>query len=464
MYMARKKFPPSCNNATSVTSASTPPKNHTLQKEMMNFKSYWKLWPELLTNRKDGDGEVVAGFHEAMEAIYRNQHPADCSKAKFLIAKGWDQGFGSEIHVIGLGLAVAMEMNRVYVINPEGPTASSLNDNRWQVNNDYCKGLGKDTLECYYEPWTNCSFEDALAGKSIEQLEVHGKTYWSDTKIIREKLWNLEPKTILYESRGDTAKFVPHMFKRLISCSPIYNTYDFYWWRIVSAAYLLRPNTQTLQYFQKHRMDKTLDFHPKREQCVSVYVRRGDKHVEMPLVPFKRYADAATYMWEKGYVTGRQEGNRSSTNLPTSASDYASGADVQEGGSSQTMPVMFIGSEDQNVIDEAIQWGQEHGWKIVYTNLFNRQSVSAHLNHTEQAALRKSKSSQHHQFEYLSMLLNLDYHLQCDAWVCTMRSNFCRIIEELRASVAGKLHKHYMDVGQHCPGNSCFDRGFYLGW
>jgi hypothetical protein len=124
----------------------------------------WKLWPGLLNSFDKLNGEIVVGFREAMEAIWKNQHPEDCSKAKFVIAYGWNQGFGSEVHIIGSGLALALNMKRVYVMNPEGPLKGEkgAHDNTWQMDNDFCKKQNKKTLECYYEPWTHCKIEDIM--------------------------------------------------------------------------------------------------------------------------------------------------------------------------------------------------------------------------------------------------------------------------------------------------------------
>jgi hypothetical protein len=54
---------------------------------------------------------VLIGFEDSIEAIYRNQHPADCSKANYLIMRGWYQGFGSEFHFHGVALAIALDQN-----------------------------------------------------------------------------------------------------------------------------------------------------------------------------------------------------------------------------------------------------------------------------------------------------------------------------------------------------------------
>ena len=40
---------------------------------------------------------------------------------------------------------------------------------------------------------------------------------------------------------------------------------------------------------------------------------------------------------------------------------------------------IFIGTEDDAIIDEAKQWGHENNWKIEFTNLFKRSDVTASL-------------------------------------------------------------------------------------
>jgi hypothetical protein len=73
-----------------------------------------------------------------MEAIWQNQHPPDCSTAKFLAIGGWEEGFGSEIHVMGSGLAVAMQMGRVFVLLKEDSKTAT----DWQVKTDFCRTQG----------------------------------------------------------------------------------------------------------------------------------------------------------------------------------------------------------------------------------------------------------------------------------------------------------------------------------
>jgi hypothetical protein len=247
----------------------------------------WKLWPNLQPYSTDY-GEVLYGFREAMDVIWKNQHPANCKDAKFLISEGWTQGFGSEVHVVGVGLAIALNMNRVYMMNPKGPRKSEDRDNRWQTHNKYCKNRNIFTLECYYEPWTNCSYEDALGNRTFDSLRVYKETYFSDTDIIQQQLFTqLHATTIILENRGDVPHILPKVFENMIKCSPIINIY--YWWRTISATYQLRPNRYTLKMISKYR---TLNISYDKEVCIGLYIRRGDKHVEAPHVSLKKYFEA----------------------------------------------------------------------------------------------------------------------------------------------------------------------------
>jgi hypothetical protein len=40
--------------------------------------------------------------------------------------------------------------------------------------------------------------------------------------------------------------------------------------------------------------------------------------------------------------------------------------------------------------------------------------------------------------------------VECDYWVCTLSSNWCVLIDELRSVSAGKAHRPYVDIGFPC--------------
>jgi len=98
-YDKSKRIPAYCTSAN----ASHVDKDGTVSIEDKYFKrkplhrfpslseadiKKYKLWPGLISTFDRTHGETIAGFSEAMETIWRNQHPPDCSKAKYLIADG----------------------------------------------------------------------------------------------------------------------------------------------------------------------------------------------------------------------------------------------------------------------------------------------------------------------------------------------------------------------------------------
>lgn len=76
-----------------------------------------KLWPGLNSRTA---GESIYGFKHGIEQIWRHQFPHNCSERKFLISGGWPYGFGSRIHMEGVGLAIAMQLGRIYLPHPAG--------------------------------------------------------------------------------------------------------------------------------------------------------------------------------------------------------------------------------------------------------------------------------------------------------------------------------------------------------
>ena len=45
----------------------------------------WKLWPLMASSHEMLHGETLCFFEAAMELIWENQHPADCSKGTFFL-------------------------------------------------------------------------------------------------------------------------------------------------------------------------------------------------------------------------------------------------------------------------------------------------------------------------------------------------------------------------------------------
>ena len=130
----------------------------------------------------------------------------------------------------------------------------------------------------------------------------------------------------------------------------------YYWWRAVSASYYIRPNAATLKALEKHRTlpiklnkkdkqnnEKTALSIPDENngQCISMYVRHGDKGYEMELVPFARYTEAVEIVMTR-YL------NNSNLVVP----------------GTKGKPAIFIGSESNDVLMEAVAWGKEHDYQV----------------------------------------------------------------------------------------------------
>jgi len=45
-----------------------------------------------------------------LELIYINQNPENCETAQYLVSSGWPFGFGSRIHMEGVGLSIGLNI------------------------------------------------------------------------------------------------------------------------------------------------------------------------------------------------------------------------------------------------------------------------------------------------------------------------------------------------------------------
>ena len=226
-------------------------------------------------------------------------------------------------------------------------------------------------------------------------------------------IWFHPSRTAILNCSNSGNNFIPESLRSWLECSQFHHKKYRYWWRAASAAFFLRPNEHTKKKFDEFR-NRFGKKNKKKAQllskigsstypCVSVYIRKGDKHVEMELREPQVYFKAAEDIWNR-------------FNIGSSSS----------GGGGKSNPIMFIGSEDPAAIKEAKKWGLRHNWTVLHTNLFDRRDVSTWMNQTEQIQLRQRGLLKHHELEYLSMLYNLDIHLRCQAFVCAFGSNFCR--------------------------------------
>ncbi len=247
-------------------------------------------------------------------------------------------------------------------------------------------------------------------------------------------------------------KYIPRSLKPLVECSPVYPKFHYYWWRAVTITYAVRPNQRSLKWIDAHRnttfeqavaADKARASIEGREpkNVVAIYVRRGDKAREMRMSPMSEYIDGIRLLWSLKYLDS-----------PAAPSPR----------------LIFLASESSQVIEEMTDYVEvqqpksntsaTERYSLYYTNVFDRKGLYAEKSAQERDA---GAAHTHHPEEYLNMLLNIHHLIQGDAWVCTIGSNFCRVVDELRATVGGKAGGAFVDLSmEKCGQPPCIYGGY----
>jgi hypothetical protein len=346
--------------------------------------------------------------------------------------------------------------------------------------------------------------------------------------------------TLLADAYGLHDQFIfPQQFGHLLSCSSIPNKFYYYWWRAISAAYILRPNAATVDWFKRHtlpKLEESIDY-------ISIYIRRGDKSREMRLVPVGEFIDAIDFLndfFEKeeqkkpslettesgktrflsispvnsslitsvssqrrlagpkpmkprpkvpGSANGEGGGAVNRGNIMNAAAMALANNNKKRGGKESWQiayiptkdhritpnnprkidsrglklgknNIIFLASEDHRVIQEILEWNNKtNNYQIHLTNIFDRSKIVAGRNVDERSRIKQLGITGHHPEEYLSMLLNLHYLVRSSSYICTLASNFCRVVDELRAFY-GKADKPYVDLsGETCSKLPCLFDG-----
>lgn len=174
----------------------------------------------------------------------------------------------------------------------------------------------------------------------------------------------------------------------------------------MSSAYIVRPNKRTLEAIEER---KRAIYPPLvvPKGATAVHVRHGDKSIETPHTENSRYVEV----------------------LETLHQQHA-----EEWGLTRNV---YLSTEDESTVAhfEGLQ-----DWDVTYTQVVRYQDGRSPIVH----ATRVGKST-----EFLNSLVSLDLALQCDAFVMTLTSNWCRLIDELRATVRCKADRPFLDAQQN---------------
>lgn len=81
------------------------------------------------------DTQLPVLTRKVQQLIWENQHPPDCSTAKYVVFRTWWSGIGSTLATYSNALSVAMELGRVLVLDPGAGSS--------YVDSEFCKDKSK---------------------------------------------------------------------------------------------------------------------------------------------------------------------------------------------------------------------------------------------------------------------------------------------------------------------------------
>lgn len=228
--------------------------------------------------------------------------------------------------------------------------------------------------------------------------------------------------------------FVPSQFTHMLNCFGMLPEYHYLWWRAISVTFFIRPNHATQKLLDQHFDEAVKSSHG---QCVSAYIRHGDKHLEMRLVPAVKYIEAAEEMWKRHDVPGF----------------YLDGGNERETLASKKK-IFYIASENIDAMTKIRNLGSEKNIDVRYSNI-SQVILSDRIKEVKQfdmeRVLRKNR-----EMEYFAYILHLAETIKCEVAICTIPSNYCRLVDELRTTVGGKANRFFIDLsGETCLQPPC---------
>jgi glycoprotein 6-alpha-L-fucosyltransferase len=374
--------------------------------------------------RTQNDPRALYGTAWAQNFMREYQNPKSCEGKKYLSFRHDLSGMGSNLHAFGQALALAIHLGRILVVYGHDPQMIWLDGNS-------CPG--QESWECWFLPLSHCKPHNA-----------------GDVMIVG--------MAQLSFSEAFNIHSVPSAFHELLQCSPVKDAiFWFYWWRAQSIAYIVRFNQHTRSMMNQMRAQVLHSVHGMQDKLhgadalpagtIAAHVRHGDKGKEAKLFPFEDY---------------HRQFERLASGDQTIPVLYAEVAQSKE---TFTYPrkkfegrTMFISTEDQAAIDQAKMKTQgDHSWTVFHCAI-DRPNVDVYTQRARKGV----------QKEVLEAFVNLELALEADAFVCTLSSNWCRLIDELRMTVGGKAGAPYINLatGGYPAGTPCLkDRPFcYLDW
>eukprot|EP00850_Spirogloea_muscicola_P016738 SM000138S00045 [mRNA] locus=s138:276673:278849:+ [translate_table: standard] len=409
---------------------------------------------------RGGDPDNLPLTRRAQTDLWIQQHPANCSdpSVKFAII-GWvrnkNHGIGSQLHIVSGMLSEVLKSGRVAVLS-----------NTWaRAMHDGCQGGYKGRLECYFFPHAAEECSHMALEYFDKTMSGNVKQKWASREDLISQLASSERFVIIHQDRWgrfyhdyDIAMYEvvdkPGRPPRRRWLDPWPETAESIelngqpehwqgiwkyrsWWRAQSIRYILRWPSQYLcsiingvrqDSYGVHVAHKVLAARKATDALqikvpglignrnaneglavtlwaeeeafiprpiASIHVRQGDKGIEMKLSAFQSFLWAAERVWY--HVP----------NLRTA----------------------WLSTEQQQVIDDSQRFGK---WRFLYTEVQRQSSFNVSMVEYEETGGLEIMTGQ--------AFANLLIASECDYFVGVLRSNWNRLINELRITNGRQLN------------------------
>eukprot|EP00276_Gloeochaete_wittrockiana_P009352 CAMPEP_0184657522 /NCGR_PEP_ID=MMETSP0308-20130426/20267_1 /TAXON_ID=38269 /ORGANISM="Gloeochaete witrockiana, Strain SAG 46.84" /LENGTH=426 /DNA_ID=CAMNT_0027095465 /DNA_START=25 /DNA_END=1305 /DNA_ORIENTATION=+ len=246
-------------------------------------------------SRCPGGRKWCEDVDEAVDFIYKHQHPESCSNANILLYDELSVGIGGTLALKSAALACALTFNRVLVMDTD------YHFEGWTM-------CPKKTMDCLFQPLSGCpqSLEHHSDGTSWEQTHegLSRVRKWVEvgpnrTEMDKHKLLTFGLHVSDPPLRTESDKFG---FRCSHKVPPQFAYQGRLWWRAVSFRYFLRLNDETKAFVDKQRAELAfpsprIAVHVRRTDKVTGYPDRSEK--EMDVIPMEKYMQHVRMLSDK---------------------------------------------------------------------------------------------------------------------------------------------------------------------
>lgn len=181
-----------------------------------------KTYKGYIPNRYSCHNETneVYGTDYIQSWIRKKQNPIQCTNKKYLILPYWGSGFGSQLHVMGSFLALALNTERIALIH-----STILNNYILPLTN--CTRMVKNCSAKSYNPYSNEIFVYQNTSNKINKYPRYIiPTYILDflykSPIFKSyflQYWRMQASRYIYRLRDKTKRIVKNQIKKYLKCN-----------------------------------------------------------------------------------------------------------------------------------------------------------------------------------------------------------------------------------------------------